>query len=482
MLDIRPVFFINGFLLLILAAAMAMPVFADLAAGQNEWPAFAAAAFCSVFIGLALIFSSRGKGEPVLHTREAFLLTVTSWVLVSLLGAVPFALGSLKMSIADAVFESVSGVTTTGSTVLHGLDHAPWAILMWRSMLNWLGGVGIIVTSVTLLPVLRIGGMQLFRMESSDKADHVKPRFSQVAWGVLGVYSLLTFLLVGCLLAAGMTPLQAIFHAMSSLSTGGFSTSDQSLGAFGDGARWICVVGMILGGGSFTLYVTPWRRGQWGLFRDSQMRWYLLTMVSFALLLTFWNWAVRDMGAYEALRSSFFNVVAVLTTTGFHTNDYDTWGGFAEIAFFMMAFVGGCTGSAAGGIKIFRYEVLFAMVRVHARRLLHPHGIFVIRFNDMAVSNLVLRSVLTFVMFYFFAFAGVSVLLSMTGLDDVTSLSAAAAALGNLGPGLGKVIGPGHDYGSIPQAAKWILAGGMMLGRLEVATVLILAFPGFWRE
>jgi trk system potassium uptake protein TrkH len=212
------------------------------------------------------------------------------------------------------------------------------------------------------------------------------------------------------------------------------------------------------------------------------MRWYLMTMVFFALLLTFWNWAVRDMGAYEALRSSFFNVVAVLTTTGFHTNDYDSWGGFAEIAFFMMAFVGGCTGSAAGGIKIFRYEVLFAMVRVHARRLLHPHGIFIIRFNDMPVSNLVLRSVLTFVMFYFFAFAGVSVLLSMTGLDDVTSLSASAAALGNLGPGLGKVIGPGHDYGAIPQAAKWILAGGMMLGRLEVATVLILAFPGFWKE
>lgn len=483
MLDIRPVFYVNGYLLLILAAAMALPVAADMAAGQTEWPAFAGGAFLAVFVGLALIFANKPKsGGPVLHTREAFLLTATSWLLVGLAGAVPFAFGSLHLSPADAVFESISGLTTTGATVLHGLDHAPWAVLMWRAMLNWLGGVGIIVTSVTLLPVLRIGGMQLFRMESSDKSDHVKPRFSQIAWGVLGVYSLFTFLLVGLLLAAGMTPLEAVCHAMSSLSTGGFSTSDRSLGAFHDGARWICIIGMILGGGSFSLYVAPWKRGEWAIFKDSQTRWYLLTILFFALVLTFWNWAVRNMGAYEAFRTSVFNVTAVLTTTGFHSGDYDSWGGFAEVIFFMMAFVGGCTGSAAGGIKIFRYEVLFAMVRVHARRLLHPNGVFVIRFNEMTVSDLVLRSVLTFVMFYFFAFAGVSVLLSMTGLDDITSLSAAAAALGNVGPGLGKVIGPGHDYGSLPQAAKWILSGGMMLGRLEVATVLILAYPGFWRE
>ena len=487
LLDIRPVLYINGFLLLILALAMGLPAVADLAVGlraggQGEWPAFAAGAFCSALAGLALILANQGKGEPALHTREAFLLTVTSWILVSLLGAVPFALCSLKMSPTDAVFEAVSGLTTTGATVLHGLDHAPRAVLMWRAMLNWLGGVAIIVTAVTLLPALRIGGMQLFRMESSDKADRVKPRFSQVAWGVLGVYSLFTFILVGALLTAGMTPLQAVCHAMSSLSTGGFSTSDQSLGSFGDGARWICVIGMIIGGGSFHLYVAPWKRGQWAIFKDSQIRWYLMTMLFFALSLTFWNWAVRNMGAYEAFRTSFFNVVAVLTTTGYHTNDYDSWGGFAEIVFFMMAFVGGCTGSAAGGIKIFRYEVLFAMVRVHARRLLHPHGVFVIRFNDMPVSDLVLRSVLTFVMFYFFSFAGLSVLLTMTGLDDMTSLSAAAAALGNVGPGLGKIVGPGHDYGSLTNAAKWLLSGGMMLGRLEVATVMILFFPGFWRE
>jgi len=483
LLDIRPVFYVNGYLLLILAAAMALPVAADMAGGQTEWPAFVGGAFLAVFLGLALIFANKPKsGGPALQTREAFLLTVNSWLLVGLAGAVPFAFGSLHMSPADAVFESVSGLTTTGATVLHGLDHAPWAVLMWRAMLNWLGGVGIIVTSVTLLPVLRIGGMQLFRMESSDKSEHVKPRFSQIAWGVLGVYSLFTLLLVGLLLTAGMTPLEAICHAMSSLSTGGFSTSDRSLGAFHDGARWICIIGMILGGGSFSLYVAPWKRGEWAIFKDSQTRWYLLTILFFALVLTFWNWAVRNMGAYEAFRTSVFNVTAVLTTTGFHSGDYDSWGGFSEVIFFMMTFVGGCTGSAAGGIKIFRYEVLFAMVRVHARRLLHPNGVFVIRFNEMTVSDLVLRSVLTFVMFYFFAFAGVSVLLSMTGLDDITSLSAAAAALGNVGPGLGKVIGPGHDYGALPQAAKWILSGGMMLGRLEVATVLILAYPGFWRE
>lgn len=538
MLDIRPVLYLNGFLLLILALAMTLPAAADLAAGLHaaahgadlaaglhavthaggglkvelkaglhalgdgavenavanavraaahsggprEWPAFIGGAFCATLAGLALILGNRGQGRRSLQTRETFLLTVISWILVSLLGAIPFALSSLKMSPTDAIFESVSGLTTTGATVLHGLDSAPHAILIWRAMLNWLGGIAIILTAVTLLPTLRIGGMQMFRMESSDKAERVKPRFGQVAWGVLGVYSLFTFILTGALLTAGMTPLQALCHAMSSLSTGGFSTSDLSLGAFGDGARWICMIGMIAGACSFNLYIAPWKRGQWAILKDSQVRWYLLTMLTFAVILTFWNWAVRNMGAYEAFRTSFFNVTAVLTTTGYHTNDYDNWGGFSEIVFFMLTFVGGCTGSAAGGIKVFRFEVLFAMVRVHARRLLHPHGVFPIRFNEMPVSNLVVRSVLSFVMFYFFAFAGLSVLLTMTGLDGLSSLSAAAAALGNVGPGLGRIVGPGHDYGALSDAAKWLLAAGMMLGRLEVATVAILFFPGFWRE
>jgi len=480
--DIRPVLYVTGYLLLILAAAMLLPMSLDLVRSQGEWPAFLASAMTGAFVGLALINGNRPGGEFHLRTREAFLLTILGWLTCCLLGALPFAFGSQHLRAASAIFESVSGLTTTGATVLSGLDHAPRAILLWRALLNWLGGVGIIITAVTMLPILRIGGMQMFRMESSDKTEKVKPRISQVGWHMLGVYALFTLFLWGGLLIAGMSPFDALCHAMSSISTGGFSTSDQSLGRYGDGARWVCVLGMIVGGATFSLFIAPWRRGHWAILRDSQIRWYLMTMAFFSLLLTFWNWAVRDMGAYDALRSSTFNVVAVLTTTGFHTNDYDSWGGFAEIVFFMMAFVGGCTGSTAGGIKIFRYEVLFAMVRKHARKLLHPTGVFVVSFNEMAVNDVVMRSVLSFVMFYFFSFAGLSVALTMTGLDAMTSLSASAAAMGNVGPGLGPLIGPGGTYAPLSDAAKWLLSGGMLLGRLEVATFLVQLTPGFWRE
>jgi trk system potassium uptake protein TrkH len=480
--DIRPVLFVNGILLLILAAAMGLPVAVDLATDHTEWQAFLASSMVGAFIGLALTFSSFTEMRPELRTREAFLLTASSWVLAALLGALPFQLSSLDLSVGDSIFEAMSGLTTTGSTVITGLDHAPRSILMWRALLQWMGGAGIVVTAVTILPVLRIGGMQMFRLENSDKADKIRPRLSQVAQNLLWVYGLLTLAVAVALLLAGMSPLEAVCHAMSSLSTGGFSTSDESLGHFGDLARWICVVGMILGGSTFSLFVAPWKRGRWALLRDSQMHWYLSTMLFFALLLTFWNWAVRDMGAYEALRQSTFNVVAVLSTTGYHANDYDSWGGFAEIAFFIMAFVGGCTGSAAGGIKVFRYEVLFGMVGVHIKRLLHPHGVFVIDFNGLTVSETVVRSVLGFMMLYFFSFATLAVALSMTGIDAVTGLSAAASAISNVGPGLGHLIGPGGSYKTMPETAKWLLTFGMLLGRLEIATVIILFSPTFWRE
>lgn len=483
MLDIRPVLFISGFLLLILAAAMGVPMAVDLAGQKTQWHAFLMSGLLTAFVGCALILANRAPHELDLSVREAFALTVTAWVLSGVLAAVPFAQSSLHLSWTDSLFESFSGLTTTGATVLTGLDHMPSAILMWRSMLQWLGGVGIIVTAVALLPILRIGGMQLFRMESSDKTHKTKARISQIAWGILAVYSAFTIALTLALHLAGMTPLEAICHAMSSISTGGFSTSDKSLGNFSDAARWICMLGMLLGGATFSQYLFPWKgRHHLGVWQDSQFRWYLSTIAFFALLLTFWNWAVGDMTAYHALRASAFNVVSLLSTTGFHTDDYNSWGGFAEVVFFFLAFVGGCTGSTAGGIKIFRYEVLFAMAGNHLKRLLHPNGVFIIDFNQQKVSDLVVRSVLSFMMLYFFCFALLALGLSMTGLDAVTSLSGAAAAIGNVGPGLGHLIGPGGTYHSLPDMAKWLLTFGMLLGRLELAPFIILFTTAFWRE
>ncbi len=482
LVDIRPVLFINGILLLILAAAMGVPLLVDLATEHREWQAFALPLMITGFIGLALIFTNQGDGTPLLRTRQAFLLTGSSWLAVAIFSALPFQASDLPLSWTDCYFETISGITTTGATVLTGLDLLPHAILMWRALLQWLGGAGVILTAVVLLPVLRIGGMQMFHMANVDEGERATPRLPQMAWKMLGVYALFSALLAGGLCLAGMTPLEAVCHAMSSLATGGFSTSDQSLGHFSHAARWLCMLGMIAGGATFSQYVAPWRRGHWTILGDSQLRWYLLTIAVFAMLVTFWNWAVGDMEAREAFFASAFNVVSVLTTSGFHAGQYDSWGGFAQVAFFVMMFIGGCTGSTAGGIKIFRYQLLFAVSGVHIRRLLHPHGVFPVLFNRFRVSDPVVRSILGFVLLYFVCFAVLVVALTLSGLDTLTSFSGAAASLGNIGPGLGPLIGPGGSYQALPDFAKWLLTFGMLLGRLELVPLLILFTPAFWRE
>lgn len=472
----------NGLLLLVLAAAMLLPVGVDLAHGNDDWQVFLTSGLVTGFAGALLALGSR-SGEPMrASTRQAFLLTTLAWILLSAFGALPFAFSRLALSPADAYFEAISGLTTTGSTVIAGLDSLDPGILLWRAILHWLGGVGIIVMALVLLPILRIGGMQLFRMESSEKSEKSRPRVAQIAAAIVAVYLLLTALCVIALRLAGMTWFEAVCHAFATISTGGFSTSDASVGHFADPLiDWILVVFMLLGGGTFVLYVTPWRRGRWAVLHDSQMRWYVGFVGFFSLLLGFWQWAVNGMAPHDALRHATFHVVSVVTTTGFAVSDYSAWGGFPQVAFFILTFIGGCTGSTSGGIKIFRWEVLFAMASVHVKRLLHPHGIFVIDFNRQRISDAVVRSVLGFMVLYFFAFAVLALALTIVGLDVATSLTGAATALGNVGPGLGAVIGPAGNFMPLPDSAKWLLSAGMLLGRLELLTVLVLFTPAFWR-
>lgn len=482
MIDIRPVLFINGFLLLVLAAAMGIPALVDLVFEDLDWQVFLASAMVTAFAGLSLIFGSRPKERLTLQTRDAFLLTGSSWVLMAGFGALPFTFSNLGMSFTDGFFESMSGLTTTGSTVIVGLDDAPAGILLWRGILHWLGGIGIIVMAVAILPILRIGGMQLFRMESSDKTEKVKPRISQIAAAITLIYVMLTAACTLALWFAGMTLFEAIIHGMSTLSTGGFSTSDASVGHFKSPLmEWIITLFMAAGGATFVLYITPWKHNRWALLHDSQVRWYAAFLAFFSLALAFWQWAVNDAGAHDAIRLAAFSVVSVVTTTGYAATDYTTWGGFPQVTFFILTFIGGCTGSTAGGIKIFRWQVLFAMAGVHIKRLLHPHGVFVIDFNKQNISDSVVRSVLGFMVLYFFTFAALVLALTITGLDVVTALSGAATALSNTGPGLGDVIGPAGTFKPLPDSAKWLCSLGMLLGRLELLTVIVLFMPSFWR-
>lgn len=483
MIDVRPVIFVNGILLLVLAAAMGAPALVDVVSDDLDWQAFALSGVVTGFAGMGMVLGARPDGRPQFSTRQAFLLTTSAWVLMAGFGALPFSFSALGMSYTDGYFEAMSGLTTTGSTVIVGLDTTPMGILLWREVLNWLGGIGIIVMAVAILPILRIGGMQLFKMESSDKTEKVKPRISQVAGGIVLVYTVLTVVCALLLWLAGMAPFDAICHAMTALATGGFSTSDSSAGKWDSALiHWILTIFMAIGGMTFVLMIAPWRRNRWAILKDSQIRWYLAFLGFFSFMLAMWQWVVNDMDADAAITHATFNVVSIVTTTGLVSSDYSTWGGFPQIVFFVLTFIGGCTGSTSGSVKIFRWQVLFAMAGVHLKRLLHPHGVFVIDFNRQRISDAVVDSVLGFVVVYFLVFAVFAFLLTMTGLDFVTAITGSATALGNVGPGLGDIIGPAGTFKPLNDVAKWLLSFEMMLGRLELFTVIVLFSRSFWRE
>ena len=482
MIDVRPVLFVNGFLLLVLAAAMGIPAVVDLLSEDVDWKVFALSGMVTAFVALALIFGARPQGRPSLTSRQAFMLTVVAWGSTAGFAALPFIFSNLRLHLTDAVFEAMSGLTTTGATVIVGLDYAPKGILLWRSLLNWLGGEGIIIMAVVILPLLRIGGMQVFHMESSDKTDRIKPRITQVATSITLVYLAFTALAAMAFWAAGMGRFDAVCHALSAVSTGGFSTSDANLAHWGTAVQWVAIVAMMVGGSSFTLWIGPWKKGRPPVLDDAQTHWYLMFIGGFAGLLALWQWTVNDMSPGVALRHAAFSVTSVVTTTGFVSTDYGAWGGFARVVFFVLVFIGGCTGSAPGGVKIFRWELLFALAGIHLKRLLHPHGVFVIHYNQRTIPSSVLDSVLGFVVMYFFTFALFALALTVVGVDFITALSGSASALANVGPGLGDIIGPMGSYRSLPDLAKWILAGEMMLGRLELFTVAVLFSRSYWRE
>ena len=480
--DFRAVLFYSGYLLLILGCAMIAPLALDLVLDQGQHQTFIGAMATTLFMGAALVLSTKSSDLRRLGVREAFLLMVLGLIFSSFAGSLPFLWSGLGLSFTDSVFESISGLTTTGATIIPRLDLTPASLLLWRALLNWMGGLAIIAAAVVILPRLRIGGMHMFRLENADKSRQVKLRYARVVGGVLSVYTLFSILLAFGYWFSGMTILESVCHAMSTLSTGGFSTSDNSFRDFSPMAQLVCVFGMIAGATTFTLFLAPGRKGRWDIFNNGQLRWFLAAIVGAGFLLTLWNCFGRGMSLADALEPSFFNVASVLSTTGYLAADYGDWGGFAQILFFFLAFVGGCTGSAAGGIKIFRFQVVFAMSSIHRKRLLHPNGVFFASVNGRPLTEDVERSVLGFMLLYFLGFALLALGLGITGLDVAQGMAAAAAALGNIGPGLDPLVRPDGDYHLMPEAAKWLLGAGMILGRLELAAVIVLFSRNFWRD
>ncbi len=482
-MSFRAILFVIGILLSGLAATMCIPLFVDaFIYGTRDWYSFLMGMCVTGFFGSAMALANRPEGKIQLGTREAFIMTTLIWIMMCLFAALPIYWSRLNISFIDSCFEAVSALTTTGSTVLVGLDRMPKGLLLWRSILQWLGGVGIVVMAMTIFPALRIGGMQLFRSEFSDRSEKILPRVSQIASAILFTYVFFSVICFLMLLLAGMSTFDAICHAMTSISTGGLSTHDASIAAFNSPLiEAILCFFMFIGGSALILYVRLWN-GDWKAIRDSQLRVYAGFTLCSIIVLTFWYYCTQNQPFLTSFRYCSFSVISVITSTGYTLSDYSLWGSFASLLFFMLSFSGGCTGSTTGGIKIFRFQVLYQLAKSHLHQLRRPYGVYVPMYQNHKITEAVAFSVFTFLVLYCVSLAVISSALSAMGLDFLTSLSGAAASLGNVGPGLGSIVGPGTTFASINSGSKAIMMFGMILGRLELLTVLVLFMPSFWRD
>ena len=479
---LRIIGFIIGIFLITLAIAMVIPMATLVIFDRTgDMPSFLWASMATFIAGLALV--AQGRPEHVhLRPRDMYLLTVSSWVVVCIFAALPF-LFTQHISYTDSFFESMSGITATGSTVLSGLDKMSPGILIWRSLLHWLGGIGFIGMAVAILPLLRIGGMRLFQTESSDRSEKVMPRSHMVAKYIVLVYVGITILGSLAFWWAGMSLFDAINHAMSAISTGGFSTSDQSLAKWPQpSVHWVAVVVMILGSLPFTLYVATLRGHRKALIKDEQVQGFIGLLLVTWLVMTLWYWATTDLPWYDALRHVALNVTSVVTTTGFALGDYSLWGNFALMFFFYLGFIGGCSGSTAGGVKVFRFQVAYILLKANLHQLIHPRAVIRQMYNGHRLDDEIVRSILTFSFFFTITICLIALSLSLLGLDWMTALTGAASTVSGVGPGLGETIGPAGNFSTLPDAAKWILSLGMLLGRLEIITILVLCIPAFWRH
>ena len=477
-----PIIYLIGMLLCILSIFMIVPAFVDWFYGSENWPAFVGSSIATLFVGIVLFFSNKGNATEHLELRQAFLLTNSAWISIALFGSLPFLLSDIEMSFIDAFFESTSGITTTGATVIENLEAKSHGILIWRALLQWLGGVGIIVMALAVLPMLSIGGMQLFKTESYETPDKVVPKAASFAAGISIVYITLTVIWALMLWSAGMPIFDSIAHAMTTLATGGYSTKSESLAAFDSSTIEIIIIfGMLVGSLPFVHYLTLSKNGLKNLIKDDQVKLFL-TLVLFVVLIISLYLSFNNLPFLDALRLASFNVVSIITGTGFGTSDFNNWGGFPTTILLILMFIGGCAGSTTCGLRMARIQVLIANAKAQVSKLIRPHAVVVSYYNQKPIPENVAESVMGFFFLYILSFAVIASLLGGLGLDLITAISGAASAIGNVGPGLGDIIGPSGSYQSIPDLGKIILCAGMILGRLEIFAILVMFSPLFWKN
>ncbi len=478
--ELSPVLKVIGVLLLIVGGLMLLPALVDIIFGEADWQVFVLSAFVIIVIG-GLLTISQNRPVRQLTTRQAILIVNLAWLACAAAGALPFIFAETDLSITDAFFESMSGITTTGSTVLTGLDNLPPGILLWRALLQWMGGLGIIVTALAILPALNVGGMRMFRVEAFDIARKSYPKAGQIAVGLVGVYMLLTALCAVALWLAGMRAFDALAHALTTIATGGYSTKDASVGHYDSVAiEAIITIGMVAGGIPFLAWLHAFREPRL-LLKDEQIRAYLVLLAWGILIITWWLVTVEAFDPFTAFRYASFNVVSLMTGTGFASADYALWGALPVMLLFIYTLIGGCSGSTACGMKVFRFQILLRFSTRELKQLVLPSLVRPLSYNGTRVRQDVLASVFSFFFLFLVTFAALAAALAATGLDYVTALTGAATALANVGPGFGEIIGPSGNFQPLNDMAKWLLAFGMLAGRLEILTFYAMFTRIFWR-
>ena len=481
MSNYKTVFFTLGVLQIILGVSMIIPIIIQIIYNQLD-SSFIGAGIITIIFGV-LFFLSNLNHDKKLNLQQAFLVTSLSWISIAIFGSLPFIFSSLELTITDAMFESMSGITTTGSTIITNLNDAPKAILFWRAILQWLGGIGIIVMAITLMPIMNVGGMQLFKISANDKAEKILPKSKEISIRLILIYSGLTFLCAIFYKAFGMNFFDSLTHSMTTIATGGFSNYNESIGYFNSATIEITsIIFIILGSIPFIAYIKFLNGDKKIFISDSQIKLFVKIII-FSILILFFYLVIQNKNFEEiSIRAISFNVISILTGTGYVTKEFDNWGSFPLIFFLILMFIGGCAGSTTCGIKIFRVQILYLFLINQLKKIIYPRGIFVIKYENSSVDEKFMASIISFIYLYIIIFFIITALLSLSGLDFITSISGAATSISNVGPGLGTIIGPNGSFSLLPDFSKWVLSFGMILGRLELFAILVLFLPSFWQK
>ncbi|KEO51183.1 TrkH family potassium uptake protein [Thioclava pacifica] len=482
MIDLRPVGYIIGMLTSVLGLMMLIPAAVDLGYGAGHWLVFVESAVLTMTAGALLALASRDALKRTLSIQQSFVLTTAVWITLPFFGAIPLMLGAPHLNLTDAYFEAMSGLTTTGTTAIPKLDDLPPGVNLWRGLLQWLGGLGIIIVAMIFLPVMKVGGMQFFRSEGFDTLGKILPRAMDISSALIRIYVGLTIACVLVYMALGMTGFDAVMHALTTMSTGGFSNYDASFATYKGAPEYAASIFMALAAMPFIRFVQVLRGDVVPLWRDPQVRAFIRWMGYAIAIIVIYRMVRHEADFWPTLREVTFNVVSTFTGTGYASEDITKWGHLAFTVLIISGLIGGCTSSTACSVKVFRYLILLEAIKAQIQRLYSPHRLLKVHYDGRPVEDSVVNSVMAFFTLFILSYGVLIIGLTFTGLETETAMTAAWTSIANIGPAWGPEITGNGSVADFPETAKWLMSIAMCVGRLELMSVLVLILPRFWRS